>query len=56
MRLDLAEYDFIAEHIPRKENVAADALSRIHIEDIKKIRNWDEVTSVESLHKQGKTN
>lgn len=34
MRLDLAEYDFTIEHIPGKNNVVADALSRVHIKDI----------------------
>lgn len=37
LRLDLAEYNFSIEHIPGKTNVVADALSRIHIEDIKAI-------------------
>lgn len=35
MRLDLAEYDFDIEYIPGKDNVTADALSRIDFSDIK---------------------
>lgn len=38
IRLDLDEYDFTVEHIPGKHNVVADALSRIHIDDIKQLR------------------
>lgn len=37
MRLDLEEYDFEIQHIPGKDNVSADALSRINFEDIKKL-------------------
>lgn len=35
MRLDLEEYDFEIEYIKGKDNVAADALSRVHINDLK---------------------
>lgn len=35
IRLDLDEYDFVVEHVPGKHNVVADALSRIHVKDIK---------------------
>lgn len=35
LRLDLEEYTFDIVHIPGKNNVIADALSRIHIEDLK---------------------
>lgn len=37
IKIDLEEYDFTVEHIPGKNNVAADALSRITIEDLKTI-------------------
>lgn len=37
MRLDLEEYDFDIEHIPGRDNVGADALSRINFEDIRKL-------------------
>lgn len=35
LRLELAEYNFTIEHIKGKENVVADALSRIHINEIR---------------------
>lgn len=34
LRLELAEYNFTIEHIAGKNNVVADALSRIHIKDM----------------------
>lgn len=37
IRLDLEEYDFTMKHISGKDNVVADALSRISIDDIKDI-------------------
>lgn len=37
IRLDLEEYNFKIEHIKGKENVAADALSRISIADLKQV-------------------
>lgn len=37
LRLELSEYNFTIEHIPGKQNVVADALSRIHIGEIKSI-------------------
>lgn len=37
IRLDLEEYDFFVEHIKGKDNVGADALSRMHIDDLKKL-------------------
>lgn len=38
IRLDLEEHDFVIEHIKGKDNVVADALSRIHIDELKSIR------------------
>lgn len=37
IRLDLEEYNFTVEYIRGKDNVAADALSRISIEDLKNL-------------------
>lgn len=37
LRLELEEYDFIITHIKGKDNVIADALSRISFNDIKKL-------------------
>lgn len=37
VRVDLEEYNFTVKHVPGKENVCADALSRIHIDDLKNI-------------------
>lgn len=39
MRLDLEEYEFTVEYIRGNENHAADALSRLDFEDIKKAEN-----------------
>lgn len=39
IRLDLAEYNFTIEYIKGKDNVCADALSRITIEELKIISN-----------------
>lgn len=38
MRLDLDEYDYIIEYIKGKDNVGADALSRLSADDLKSIR------------------
>lgn len=46
LRLDLSEYNFTISHIPGKDNVVADALSRIHINDIKNIANYDDQVNV----------
>lgn len=35
IRLEMEDYDFIIEHIKGRDNVAADALSRISIDDLK---------------------
>ena len=42
IRLELSEYDFEIEHIPGKENVSADALSRISIDDLTSIHAQNE--------------
>lgn len=39
IRLELEEYDFFVEHIKGKDNVGADALSRMHISDFKKLND-----------------
>lgn len=39
LRLELSEYNFVIEHIAGKDNIVADALSRIHIKDIIKSNN-----------------
>lgn len=41
IRLDLEEYQFEIEHIPGKTNVVADALSRISIDDIKEVTEYE---------------
>lgn len=40
IRLDLEEYKFDIQHIPGKNNVVADALSRISIDDIKEVTEY----------------
>lgn len=40
IRLDLEEHNFVIEHIPGKLNVVADALSRIHIDELKSIKTF----------------
>lgn len=37
IRMELADYDFEIEHIKGVDNVAADALSRIHIQEFIKM-------------------
>lgn len=37
MRLDIEEYDFVIEYIKGKDNVGADALSRISVDELKEI-------------------
>lgn len=41
LRLELAEFTFTIEHIRGKENVVADALSRIHVDQIRSKANRD---------------
>lgn len=38
IRLDLEEHNFVIEHIKGKDNVVADALSRIHIDELKSVK------------------
>lgn len=38
IRLDLEEHNFVIDHIKGKDNVVADALSRIHIDELKSIK------------------
>lgn len=47
LRLELAEFNFTIEHIPGKDNVVADALSRIHIRDI--IKTQSEEVSIKAI-------
>lgn len=42
IRLDLEEYSFDIQHIPGKDNVIADALSRISIDDIKEVTEYEQ--------------
>lgn len=39
MRLDLEEFDFVIEYIKGKDNVGADALSRIDFQDLKQLNH-----------------
>lgn len=39
LRLELAEYTFSIEHIRGKDNVVADALSRVHVDEIRSIKD-----------------
>lgn len=57
LKLELAEFSFSIEHIKGKENVVADALSRIHIDEIRtkkeKEEDLDELQIL--MVKKGKT-
>lgn len=46
MRLDLEEFDFEIEYVRGKDNVCADALSRLDFEDIKNLRDNNQLTAV----------
>lgn len=45
MRPDIEEYAFVVEHIKEKNNCGIDALLRINISSIKKIRKIHEVAT-----------
>lgn len=48
MRLDLEEYQFTIEFIQGKTNVVADALSRINIDDLKKLNEDAQILKVQT--------
>lgn len=54
IRLELEEYKFNIVHIPGKDNVVADALSRINIEDVKNMYNYDILAITRSMAKSNK--
>jgi len=56
IRLDLEEYDFDVIHISGKSNVVADALSRICIEDIRNMYEYEILAITRSMTKQKETN
>lgn len=51
MRLDLEEFDFEIQYIKGKDNVAADALSRITLEDLKNIHSFQVCAITRSMAK-----
>lgn len=56
IRLDLEEYNYTITHIPGKQNVVADALSRIDIEDIKNMYNYEILAITRSMAPKEKQN
>lgn len=52
IRLDLEEYTFEVVHISGKSNVVADALSRVRIEDLKNVYNYDILVITRAMAKQ----
>lgn len=54
IRLDLKEYDFVIHHIKGKDNVVADALSRISISELKECI-FEENSDNENLKKPSET-
>lgn len=55
IRLDLMDYDFTIEYIKGKENVAADALSRLEFDSVKNISNKSILAITRSKTAQGIT-
>lgn len=57
IRLELEEYDFNVQHIKGKDNVGADALSRMHISEFKKLQNPKQILAItRSMTKQATLN
>lgn len=59
IKIDLEEFDFVIEHIKGKENVVADALSRISIKDLFQMYEENHVFKIEIApikYKNAKTN
>lgn len=52
IRLDIEEYDFEVVHISGKSNVVADALSRIHIEDLKNMYEYEIFAITRAMSKE----
>lgn len=46
IRLELEEYDFVVQHIKGKDNVGADALSRMHISEFKRLQNPEQILAI----------
>lgn len=54
IRLELEEYNFTVEHIRGKENVVADALSRISIDDLKNLKEEVDIFAMTTRSKTRK--
>lgn len=55
IRLDLEEYDFIITHVPGKDNVVADALSRITLKEIKETFSTEDELTILSMQTRSMT-